>query len=440
MLSNDIPQSLAPGTMLQNGAFETQNALGRGGFGITYTARDVRLERDVAIKEFFPEGCARNGNAVAPGNLSDEDFRAALGNFEDEARVLARFGHPNIVDVYSVFEENDTAYMVMEWVRGASLQNLVEERGAFSPEEAVALIEPICDALETVHGASLLHGDITPSNIMRTENGRVVLLDFGLTRRIAQAGYATMRLSNTRLGTAGYAPLEQYGRQSTLVAASDVYSLAATLFFLLTGETPPEATDRATGIALPDLRASNPAMGENLARAINDGLAIEASARPQSAKAFCESLTDAQNPAQPMPASMPAPVQDVLRQDVLRKDADARTNAPRRAEETDDDDDDWQQLGGYREPQREPVDPLLDLLFGNAPGPQRVPQRVPRRFPQRRSPQPDNPFESAPSGQFIVPGCTGGCGVGCIILLFFGFMILSFFSSLLEPVIYILSG
>ncbi len=175
--------ALRPGTQLQGGLYAVGRVLGQGGFGITYLGSDARARRTVAIKEFFPHGSARDGLNVHPSTvLAAADYTATRVKFLDEARVLSRFHHPGIVDVYASFEENNTAHMAMEYLRGGSLEQLLEERGWIPEDEAVGYIARVGEALEVVHAANLLHRVIKPGNIMLTDVGRVVLIDFGTAR------------------------------------------------------------------------------------------------------------------------------------------------------------------------------------------------------------------------------------------------------------------
>ena len=305
----DSPDSLPVGTKLQGGNFTLGKVLGQGGFGITYIGSDTGLRRAVAVKEFFPSGCIRHANLVQPaGAFSGGNYQAARETFLDEARTLAQFQHPNIVDVYTVFEENNTAYMVMEYLRGKTLMQVIEERGPLAESEAIAYVRQIGIALEVVHGAGLLHQDIKPDNAIIHHEGRVVLLDFGLTKRIeTPRSYGTVRFTgHTRFGTPGYAPLEQYGRQARVGIYTDVYALAATLYHLLTGQAPPEATDRAAGVELPDVLLANPEVSVATADAVAAGLAMEVENRPQSVREFLALLDGREHPGT-VPVSMPTP-------------------------------------------------------------------------------------------------------------------------------------
>jgi serine/threonine protein kinase len=278
-------QALPSGFRLQRGAFAVGKILGQGGFAITYMGSDARLGRLVAIKEFFPEGCIRQSVVVYPSARAD-DFTNRRRAFLEEARVLARFRHPGIVDVHTTFEENNTAYMVMGYLGRRSLATLLEERGALEEAEAVEYIRQAGEALSVVHEAGLLHRDIKPANIMLADDGRVVLIDFGTAREFAPGKTRQM----TAMVTRGYAPLEQYGQQARFGAATDIYALGATLYHLLTGQMPTSATDRVYDISLPTPRQLNP----GLSRAVNDAVtwALEKrlDKRPQSVEEFLKAL------------------------------------------------------------------------------------------------------------------------------------------------------
>src|SRR5262249_55420317 len=155
----------------------------------------------------------------------------AKKGFLDEALILAQFQHPSIVQVYASFEENNTAYMVMEYLKGKTLATLLEGRGTIPERDAVGYIQQVGEALEVVHRANLLHRDIKPENIIVTDDRRVVLLDFGTAREFAAGRTRQM----TAMLTEGYAPLEQYTQNARFGACIDVYALGGTLYHLLTG-------------------------------------------------------------------------------------------------------------------------------------------------------------------------------------------------------------
>ena len=278
---------LTAGTRLQGGVYSIGKVLGQGGFGITYLGTDTRLRRLTAIKEFFPQGCLRQATTVQPsGALTLGDYQGARSKFLDEARVLAQFQHPGIVHVYTSFEENNTAYMVMEALRGKTLLTLVEERGPLPVSEAVGYIEKVGEALATVHQAKLLHRDIKPDNVIVTDDGRVVLLDFGTAREFATGNTRRM----TAMLTPGYAPLEQYGQQARFGVFTDVYALGATFYHLLTGQIPVQATDRMMGVELQPPHRLNRAVPSAVSDAVVWAMQVPVQDRPQTVGEFLRAL------------------------------------------------------------------------------------------------------------------------------------------------------
>jgi serine/threonine protein kinase len=294
--------TLPPGTKLAGGAFTVGKVLGQGGFGITYLGSDTRRSRPVAVKELFPAGAVRHGKAVRPtGDWTAADFTAAKQAFCEEGRTLEQFHHPGIVDVFGVFEENDTAYMVMEYLRGQDLEGLLSKRGGpLSEAEAIRHVRAVGEALIVVHGAGLLHRDVKPDNIIDTEDGRTVLIDFGSARAFA-AG-KTHRM--TAMVTPGYAPLEQYSQHARFGPFTDVYGLAATLYHLLTDQIPVSPLDRIQGVELAPVRRFNPAVSERTSRAVAHGMEMEVGKRPQSVQEFLSRLGAVSQP-QPGAATRP---------------------------------------------------------------------------------------------------------------------------------------
>jgi serine/threonine protein kinase len=297
---------LPVGTKLGRGAYTVGKMLGQGGFGITYMGSDTRLHRVVAIKEFFPPGCIRQGTAVsiATPSFTPAEFEGWKQRFLQEARTLARFNHPGIVRVYDVFEENRTAYIIMEFLRGKPLSRILEERGGrMDEQEAVGYIAQVCESLELVHSSGILHRDIKPDNIMVCEDGRVVLIDFGAAREFAAK--ATQR--HTIVLTHGYAPMEQYSERGQRGPFTDIYALSATLYHLLTGEVPVAAPERMAGLPLPDVRQLNPRVSPAVAQAIMQGLEMEGHRRPQTARDFLNLLRGRGTAAPVTPTPTPAP-------------------------------------------------------------------------------------------------------------------------------------
>ena len=305
------PDALPAGTALI-GTYAVESVLGQGGFGITYRCHDQMLDRRVAVKEFFPSGCRRhNAEVVAARGLSEADFREARAQFLAEARVLARCRHVGIVGVHAAFEANQTAYMVMELLHGKTLAQLLSgRRGCMEQAEAVAIIERVGEALSFVHEQNLLHRDIKPDNIIVCDDGRVMLIDFGTARETV----VNQVQNQTVVVTPGYAPLEQYARQAKRGAFTDVYSLAATLYHLLSSQMPPAASDRAMGVQLRPLRELNPQIGASVAFATECALQMEIAKRPQSVREFLDLLhAPVENVGAPV---LPA----ILRADLLHSD------------------------------------------------------------------------------------------------------------------------
>lgn len=240
-------QALPAGTRIED--FVIERVLGAGGFGMTYLALDTRLGRKVVIKENFPaQYCFRDTGSltVAPRHThgSDADnFQWSLDNFNREAGMLASLDHPGIVRVLGSFEAFGTAYFVMPFVEGETLDQLARSRAGdpFTQDELIGLLEWLLDALSYLHGHGIFHRDIKPGNILVTREGRPVLIDFGSARQ--QLGERSM----TVVESAGYTPFEQLQTRGNVGPWSDLYSLAATVVKVMTGEAPPKANDRTMG-------------------------------------------------------------------------------------------------------------------------------------------------------------------------------------------------
>ncbi|CAD5990454.1 ATP-dependent Clp protease ATP-binding subunit ClpA homolog [Planktothrix tepida] len=276
--------ALPPGSKLLAGAYTVGKVLGQGGFGITYLGSDTQLKSLVAIKEFFPQNCRRQGSTLTfAGTWTQVTFLDAKQRFLEEGRTLRQFSHPGIVRVFHAFEENNTVYLVMEYLRGKNLAALLEEGNERMSElEAVGCIQKICKALEVVHQANFLHRDIKPENIIVTEDRRIVLIDFGAAKQYISG--KTQKHSTVM--TPGYAPLEQYAQQAKRGTYTDIYALGATLYHLLTGEMPVSATDRAVGVELRSPEQLNPNVSQQVAQAVMQAMAMKISDRPQSVGEF----------------------------------------------------------------------------------------------------------------------------------------------------------
>lgn len=239
-------QTLKPEALLRNGTYRIEHVLGQGGFGITYLATDLNLDRKVAVKEFFPKDyCDRNSDTshVTLGTQSTSEFVDKLkAKFLKEARNIAKFDNPGIIKIHAAFEQNNTAYYVMDYIEGESLADMVKANGPLPESKALEYIEKVGNALEYVHGHKINHLDVKPGNIMvRKADDIPILIDFGLSKQYDASGHQT---STTPTGIShGFAPMEQYheGGVKEFSPQTDLYSLAATLYYLLTGGVPPQA-------------------------------------------------------------------------------------------------------------------------------------------------------------------------------------------------------
>ena len=245
MSEQAYPDALQPQYRLH--WYTIERVLGQGGFGITYLARDANLDQLVAIKEYLPvEVATRRPDATVRSRSEGqrERYRWGLDRFIQEARTLARFDHPNIVRVHSVFEFNGTAYMVMRFEEGDNLASLLERRGTLSERDLLRILLPVLDGLELVHNAGFIHRDIKPDNIHIRSDGSPVLLDFGSARHsLGKAQTLTI------LVAPGYAPFEQYYSSSENQGPwTDIYGLGATCYRAIAGISPMDAITRSKGI------------------------------------------------------------------------------------------------------------------------------------------------------------------------------------------------
>lgn len=277
---------LPEGFMLRNGRYQIRRTLGMGGFGVTYEAWDAQLEIPVALKEFFPSGAYRIGDSVRfTGTQQGIDFGEAMKDFVREARLLARLRHPNIVALFDHFEEIGTGFMVMEFLNGMTYTEIVRTHGALREADALSVLRSVGEGLLAVHQASLTHRDVKPSNVMGTHDRGVVLIDFGASRVWSTASASVSKA----LVSDGFSPLEQY-TASALSPASDVYALAATGYYLLTGEVPPSSTDRASGAASTSI-VGRPGISSTVASAIERAMSLRVADRPQTVSEFLTDLT-----------------------------------------------------------------------------------------------------------------------------------------------------
>ena len=284
---------LQPGTYLQGDKYRIIRALGNGGFGITYLAEHELAGRNVCIKEFFPKefyNRDEDSRSISLGSKgSAEIMDAYKQKFMKEAKTIARLDHPNIIHIFDVFAENNTAYYVMEYIEGESLSSIVKSEGAMSEADAQRYIRAVANALGYIHERKIMHLDIKPANVMlRKEDGRAIVIDFGLSKQYDAEGNQT---SSTPVGiSAGYAPMEQYqqGGVKEFSPETDIYSLGATLYYLVTGNVPPQAVN----IADEGLPALPSHLSSGLRNAIERSMEIQRKRRPHSIKEFLALLNE----------------------------------------------------------------------------------------------------------------------------------------------------
>ena len=298
---------LQSGTLLQGGKYKIVRFIKSGGFGCTYEAWNTVFEERVAIKEFFPKDfCNREDDTlhVTVGTQSKKPLVSKLRKkFIDEAKAIRKLPHPGIVTVSDVFEENGTAYYVMDYIDGCSLDEIVKRDGALPEQTVLEYIRQVCLALGYVHSQNRLHLDIKPGNIMVDSSGRTILIDFGTSRQYDEVnGENTSTLLPL---TPGYASTEQYrcDGMAQFTPVTDVYSLGATLYKLLTGVTPVDAPSRASGESLAPLPSC---VSQSVSSAVQSAMSLDMAMRPQSVEEFLF-LLDADSEGTVVPPPQPPP-------------------------------------------------------------------------------------------------------------------------------------
>ena len=240
--SDSSALKVSTGITLCNGKYELLKFLGKGGFGITYLGRHILLNKYVAIKEYFPKDNFRRESNGTQVSYSDESVaRRNIEKFLKEAKTMAELNHEGVVKVNDVFEENNTAYYVMDYMEGKSLA----EQLPIAQEQALCYIKQAAEALQYVHTKGILHLDIKPANIMINQSGKAVLIDFGISKHYDSEGKGTS--SSTQGYSSGYSPIEQMtpGGLKQFTPPTDIYALGATLYEIVSGTTPPASTDLA---------------------------------------------------------------------------------------------------------------------------------------------------------------------------------------------------
>ena len=281
--SIDRLNALPAGSLLQE--FVIERLIGIGGFGIVYQATDTLLHRTVAIKEYMPTSMAARSDGATVSLRSEsysEGFETGKASFIHEARMLARFKHVALIEVFRFWEQNSTAYMATPFYEGRTLKDDLRARPEI-PSEAVLkqMLLPVLDALEHMHREQIYHRDVSPDNIMILDSGQPILLDLGAARRMEVENAQAL----TVLVKPGYAPIEQYAGDSAIQQGpwTDIYSWAATAYFALTGKPPPPSASRIMSDSVIKLANLKPAgYSPAFLAAIDTALAVRPDDRPQS--------------------------------------------------------------------------------------------------------------------------------------------------------------
>lgn len=290
---DDAAQALPSGCQLLNGKFKIEQQVGSGGFGITYLAKDIYLDRDVVIKECFPGAfCSRFGTQVRVTTARyNAQHREIVEMFMREARSIAKLRHPNIVSVHQVFEENETAYMVLDLIHGRDLLDIIEDDSdPLNPDQIRDILVKTLDAIDLIHRNDLLHRDISPDNILLDKWGSPSLIDFGAARE--EASKKIDNVSTMLVVKDGYSPHEFYISQGKQQPCSDLYALGATIYHLISGDAPPNSQTRLSALTNNDQDPYLPLAGRftefepSFLAAIDKALSVPPKDRIASAKGW----------------------------------------------------------------------------------------------------------------------------------------------------------
>lgn len=299
---------LKPGVILKE-RYKIEEVIGAGGFGITYRAWDPLLQSYVAIKEYYPSGIATrsadSSKVCVPVGQEQREYHRGRIRFLKEAQDVARFqSEPNIVSIYDYLEENDTAYMVMEYLHGCTLKQYIREHGGrLDTDHILHICLSVLDALAVVHRAGMIHRDISPENIFICEDLTVKLIDFGAAKQVYLDGEQTMSV----VLKPGYAPPEQYAKKDKQGPWTDIYALGATLYFAGTGEKPEESFGRVLEDTIKPVCEVNPEIPRAMSQVIMRAMSVKIEDRYQTVEAMREALLagEGQN-AQMEPYVIPA--------------------------------------------------------------------------------------------------------------------------------------
>ena len=295
---------MRPFTILA-GKYLIGNAIGEGGFGITYIGMDLNLEVKVAIKEYYPQGaavrdCRTNDSTVWSYSKSTQVFfEEGREKFINEAKTIAKFRNvPEIVGVIDFFRENQTAYIVMEYLDGQTLKQYLKVKdGKIPADELLRMMKPLIASLGKLHAQGLIHRDISPDNIMIMKDGSIKILDFGGARDFVSQNGKSMSV----LVKHGYAPEEQYRSRGDQGPWTDVYALCATMYRCITGKIPPEALDRLYEDELKPISSFGVNCPKCIEQAITKGLSVRKDGRYQSMEELYDALYKGKPPKPPKP-------------------------------------------------------------------------------------------------------------------------------------------
>ena len=306
------PFALKPGTIL-DGKYLVGEMLGQGGFGITYIGFDLLLEQKVAIKEYYPmsTGMVSRENSTtvvwSSAVMQKSGMEKGFDSFLKEARKMSKLGGiPGVVGVKSVFIQNETAYIVMDFIEGETLLKKLQREGPMDYGTCISLMTPIMQALAEVHKHGIIHRDISPDNIMVQSDGKLILLDLGAAKDLDIQGKDGNVQSSQMVAKHGFSPVEQYGQAGKIGPWTDVYAMAATIYYCCTGVLPPSATDRM----IEDTLTCRPRLTKEQFDVLAFCMSVLPQKRPQNMDALLQIVTH--------PAGKTPPVRDVPKTEPVR--------------------------------------------------------------------------------------------------------------------------
>jgi len=293
MATNTLPNGY-----LLDDRYEIVSVLGQGGFGITYLAKSIKLEHQVVIKEFLPQNMAvrdQSHYTVTPYSQGDSLYSHLLKRFVEEARLLANLRHPNIVKVVDFLEANETAYFIMDYEEGETLEDYLERNQTLNEQDILSIMMPILEGTKYVHSKGVLHRDIAPDNIYLKTNGMPMLIDFGAARNaIAQQSQVLSAIAKD-----GYSPPEQYTPNTEQNASTDIYALGAVMYRMITGNKPANAAQRQMALLKGDtdpigniVQSHKDKYSKTLLQAIVQALDIQQEKRLQSIEEFQKAIAE----------------------------------------------------------------------------------------------------------------------------------------------------